>query len=104
MSRHLILSPAGTVPGTQTVVGWDRPLSTFFLLIQPPSESDAEQVWAGLSFGEFYDLDDFMPVLARHGIVLPDRLVVALFMDRDMGLSNVVTDWRSGVPLPVTGD
>ncbi|GAA2019036.1 hypothetical protein GCM10009839_14220 [Catenulispora yoronensis] len=100
MSRHLIPNPADFVSGTETVVGWDRPLSTFFLLIRPPEESDGDQVWLGLAAGEFYELDRFLPVLARHGIVLPDRLVLALFMDRDLGRASV-TDWRSGVPVPV---
>jgi hypothetical protein len=101
VSRHLLPGPEGSEPGTQTVVGWDRPMATYFLQIWPPGQPHAATVWLGLMPGQFYGLDDFLPLLAEHGITVSDALITELFLDRDLGRSNVVTDWRSGRPVQI---
>lgn len=102
MSRHLLPSAAGSEPGTETVAGWDQRLHTYFLQINPPSNSDAVPVLLGTDFDEFYDPDDFLDVLTQHGIATPDKLIAVLYWDRDLGRMNVITDWRSGDPVNVS--
>ncbi|MBS2550493.1 hypothetical protein KGQ19_26840 [Catenulispora sp. NL8] len=99
MSRHLLPNPDGAEPGTETVAGWDQPMKTYFLMINPPSGSDTEPVWLGRDQGEFYTLEPFIQALAKHGVRLVDTLFAELYFDRDLGRSNTVTDWRSGEPV-----
>ena len=101
MSRHLLPNPDGILPDAKIVIGWDRPMATYFLQIWPPGEAQAASVWLGLVLRQFYDLDDFLPVLEEYGITASDALIVELFLDRDLGRSNVVTDWRSGHPVQI---
>lgn len=109
MSRHLLPSPDGVVPGAKVVVGWDPPLATYFLQIWPPDQPEAASVWLGLTHGRFNDLDDFLEVLAEYGVSVHEDLMVELFLDRDLRRSNanVATDWRTGQPVrivPVIGE
>lgn len=99
MSRHLIPSPDGAHPDTETVVGWDKQTRSYFLQINPPDGSPDEPVWLGLD-EQFYDLDDFLAAVEEHAVVVPDVLVAALFFDRDTGSADAF-DWRSGQPIPL---
>ena len=97
MTRHLITPPDGTFAGTETVVGWDAQPGTYFLQINPPGGCPAEAVWLGLT-EQIYDLDDFLAAVEEHAVVIPDDLVIELYLDRDTGRGGV-TDWRSGQPV-----
>jgi len=99
LSRHLLPNPDGADPGTETVAGWDQPMRTYYLMVNPPGGSENEPVWLGQEHGEFYTLDPFVQALITHGVRVPDALYAELYFDRDMGRSNTVTDWRTGSPV-----
>ena len=64
-------------------VGWDQPLITFFY---QKHDKDGEVVtWEGITPGQYYDLDTFIPMLRRKGISLPPEIQQQLHKDRDDG-------------------
>jgi len=68
------------------VVGWDRPLDTFFAMgIDPPSGPDGEEhlaFWIGISLRDIPTIAALRDRLAALGITLPDEMADQLEQDR----------------------
>lgn len=80
MSRHLL---DALDPELVVWVGWDPPLATFFLQVEPPGGVDGDGLvcWLGTDWGE---IDDAAEVVARlsEWAEVPDDLVERLEWDR----------------------
>ncbi len=68
------------------MVGWDRPLDTFFAMgIDPPSGPDGEEhlaFWIGISLRDIPTIAALRDRLAALGITLPDEIADQLEQDR----------------------
>ncbi|MBS2531943.1 hypothetical protein KGQ20_04085 [Catenulispora sp. NF23] len=101
MSRHMLPSPDGAEPGTETLVGWDTQMLTYYLTIEPSDDSLAEPVYLGREHEECSSLVYFLLALTRHKLHVPDGLVAELYFDRELGRANTETDWRGGDPIQI---
>lgn len=82
MSRHAV--PDQPHP---TYVGWDLPMTTFFVQVYGRGEEadGGPTTWVGTRHYELYDFEQLDPVLRRHHIALPRELRRQLYADRDDG-------------------
>lgn len=79
MSRHEF-----TAPGVEAVIGWDRPLNTYFAQVwdRTKDEDDpaAELVWIGCMPGEIHDPQTVIAAVRRH-VNVPADLVNTLYAE-----------------------
>ncbi|CAH0356315.1 hypothetical protein [Sphingobium sp. CECT 9361] len=81
MSRHE-LKPRPDQPAViRAVIGWDRPLQTFFAQVFTPSEAEPEEgeatIWLGTEPGELATPEAAIAIVAPYAIIpddLSDRL------------------------------
>jgi len=87
MSRHELEQRDKTVANGQLdiVIGWDRPLNTFFVQVLDPARDEEdvghEILWRGASFGEILSPDDAIALVMPwaeipsdlHDILVADR-------------------------------
>ncbi|WP_234498178.1 hypothetical protein [Vibrio maritimus] len=73
--------------------GWDRPLQGYFLVIEDKDQDDP--IYSNLDEPNPHPnvFDPFEAVLKRFGIVLPDDMLSALYMDKIKNIGNSVTNW-----------
>ena len=74
--------------GGDIVVGWDPPLSTFFVQAKFASPDDEPGVWHGISPREIESVPDLYLIVRRElGVKLPDSIQNRLVRDqfRDPG-------------------
>ncbi|QPI75523.1 hypothetical protein [Sphingobium sp. Cam5-1] len=92
MSRYLLKPKAGT-DVISVVVGWDRPLQTFFAQVFTPTEEEPEEgeatIWLGTEPGELPTPEAAIAVVAPYAEI-PEALAADL--DADMGASIGVKD------------
>ncbi|MCW8348709.1 hypothetical protein MD535_22225 [Vibrio sp. ZSDZ65] len=73
--------------------GWDRPLQGYFLVIEDKDQDDP--IYSNLDeptpHPKVFDL--FEAVLKRFGIVLPDDILIALYVDKVKNIGNSITNW-----------
>ena len=89
MSRHEFAGKAGA---TRVVLGWDRPLDTFFVQVFRPDSTDEEDsslIWFGIAPGELATAASAI-ALARPYANLPDEIAAILETDRlrTLGISD----------------
>jgi len=80
MSRYVL---EALDPELVVWVGWDPPLSTFFLQVEPPGMGGADEllVWAGTDMGEIATANRLIDLL-REWAEVPDDLAATLEQDR----------------------
>lgn len=87
MSRHSL--PTNTAFAyCWVVVGWDRPLNTFFAQVfrraSTPKEDDDELLWIGATRGEIPDVETIKQSVAPYA-TLPREIARQLQIDRLIG-------------------
>jgi hypothetical protein len=104
MSRHYFATVHKGVPVT-VILGWDRPMDYFFLMIQKSAEliedtmqvEDDEFLYSNLHetdpFG--HDLAYYREVLRHFQIVVPESMFIQVERDREMNTGNRVTEYRA---------
>jgi hypothetical protein len=93
MSQHqYVLNHNGA--SARVLMGWDRPLQGFFLVVSSDAEDDD---WLYTNLGDpelFYcgglpgDLEYFRAVLASLDIALPPRMLLEVERDREINCGN----------------
>jgi hypothetical protein len=92
MSRH-ILAPRPGKEGHEIVIGWDRPLATFFAMVRT---GDDLPLWVGCTYGEILDPSRVI-ALVRPYALIPDDLDQRLRADMAREGSRVGTPgWALG--------
>lgn len=90
MSRHTVPLKAG-IDATEAVVGWDRPLQTFYVQVLRKSEGDdgdsEELLWEGAEIGQLKTPDEALRLLEPFCDV-PAGLSATLQIDRMKTLAN----------------
>lgn len=90
MSRHTVPLKAG-VDATEAVVGWDRPLQTFYVQVLRKSEAndgDSEELlWEGAEMGQLKTPDEALRLLEPF-CDIPAGLSATLQIDRLKTLAN----------------
>ena len=75
MSRHTIECFSARF---QLVVGWDRPLGSFFAQVEDLQLSDEDEdrilVWVGASYAEIATPEALQPHIAQYAIISDDML------------------------------
>lgn len=97
MSRHYFDTTHNGFPIT-VILGWDRPMDYFFLMIQKPAEliddtamvEDDDFLYSNLHerdpFG--HDLDYYREVLRHFQIVVPESMFIQSERDQEMNTGN----------------
>lgn len=85
MSRYELKPRGGQPDIIQAVIGWDRPLQTFFAQVFTRTEAEPEEgeatIWLGTEPGELPTPDAAIAVVAPY-VEVPDSLAARL--DEDM--------------------
>jgi hypothetical protein len=86
MGRHEI--PARN-PAHKIIVGWDHPLSTFFVQVidrakEAAGEDEKFVLWLGCSALEIYEVNQLARIVGPYG-ELTGRMAAALYGDKDEG-------------------
>ncbi len=96
-------------PSWKVAVGWDRPLNTYFAIVEIAKDDgygDQVILWAGLNHGEISRPEDLTPILKGFA-ELPDVIVVRLREDRgqtlDKGNSSLQREMLKVANAPATG-
>lgn len=99
MSRHHFDTTHKGFPVT-VILGWDRPMDYFFLMIHKPAEliddtmlvEDDDFLYSNLHeidpFG--HDLDYYREVLRRFQIVVPESMFIQVERDQELNTGNRV--------------
>lgn len=85
MSRHVI---TGFNPTHQVIVGWDRPLQTFFGQVYDPSRDEDDQIvhWVGADHPrQLQRVEDLAREMLRYAEIHP-VMRARLNSDKDEGL------------------
>ena len=105
MSRHTLRAVA---PDRSVIVGWDRPMGTYFAHVRALDRDQDDQliVWLGGDYHEITTAEDLMEAI-RPFAVIPDGLQDVLEAEaREDFLagaySNVERDWRLSVAARIT--
>ena len=75
---------------TLIFMGWDRPLQGFFMVIEKPSDKD-KPFWSNLNdTSESFPktLDNFLNVLTKHNIKIPDEMIKGLLEDQCLNVGD----------------
>lgn len=82
MSRYELKAKPDTPRVVRAVVGWDRPLQTYFAQVFTLDDDDEEEatIWEGTSLRELPTADDALALVSPHAIV-PDDLLARLEAD-----------------------
>ncbi|MBB5081325.1 hypothetical protein [Nonomuraea endophytica] len=87
MSRYTIANEPGASAGRTTEVGWDAPLSTYFLSAFEPGDGadgdDTEVFWYGCTPAEVPTVEALDVLLAKHNLVVTAPIAYALVQDRE---------------------
>ncbi|GAA0918687.1 hypothetical protein [Nonomuraea longicatena] len=87
MSSYTIANEPGAPEGRTTEVGWDAPLSTYFLSAFEPGDDpdgdDTEVFWYGCTPAEVPTVDALDALLAKHNLVVTAPIASALVQDRE---------------------
>ena len=103
MSRHTLTA---LKPTHDVVVGWDRPMSTFFLQVidmEASGEDDRVIFWLGGSFDEVKSAATLVDAVRSYAVI-PASLQATLAAEQaasrlDPGaMSNATLDWREPTP------
>lgn len=84
MSRHTLV---GKDHNHEVVVGWDRPLESFFVQVYDKSKAGTDGeliVWKGTSYRELPDIDDVRRIAGRYAEITADT-ASTLYGDKDEG-------------------
>jgi hypothetical protein len=65
MSRHPVAIARGADIDRNAVVGFDRPLTTFFVQAFPDAEEEGFAVWLGYRLAEFPTLSSLLLVIDK---------------------------------------
>lgn len=94
MSQHYYDTQTSSGRNVQVLMGWDRPLQQFFLVVEDMDQSDEEQdphLYSNLddagSLG-LTDLGYFLNKLKELGITIPERMVNEIQADCCMNMGN----------------
>ncbi|MFI6317331.1 hypothetical protein ACIBG8_07420 [Nonomuraea sp. NPDC050556] len=87
MSRYTIANEPGASAGRTTEVGWDAPLSTYFLMAFEPGDDpdgdETEVFWYGCTPAEVPTVEALDALLAKHNLVVTAPIAHALVQDRE---------------------
>ncbi len=74
---------------THVLMGWDRPLQGYFLVIHKESDRDG-LYWSNLDSEESHPktLQPFIDVLQKFTIVLPEEMIRAIQRDAEQNIGN----------------
>lgn len=76
MSRHDLQPRAGQPDVTRAVIGWDRPLQTFYAQVFCRTEDEPEEgealIWIGTEPGELLTPEAAIAIVEPHAIIPPD--------------------------------
>ncbi len=94
MSQHRITLKKDEVV-YRVLIGWDRPLKKFFLTIWENADEDATPIYCELDDNEAQDvdLDYFIRILLRFGLVLPARMIFEVKRDQALNAENKRVNW-----------
>ncbi|PCD85645.1 hypothetical protein [Vibrio mediterranei] len=73
--------------------GWDRPLQGYFLVIEDKDQNASIDSNLDEPTPHPKIFDPFETVLRRFGIILPDNILIALYMDKVKNIGNSITNW-----------
>ena len=98
MSRHELRALPEAVVVTRGIVGWDRPLQTFFAQLFSINEEDEEEahVWVGTFPGELGTAAAALAVVCNDCVV-PDDLGAKLETDRLATLATFDTPQQADI-------
>lgn len=87
MSRYTIANEPGASEGRTTEVGWDAPLSTYFLMAFEPGDDpdgdETEVFWYGCTPAEVPTVEALDALLVKHNLLVTARIAHALIQDRE---------------------
>ncbi|MCW5589670.1 MAG: hypothetical protein KIT27_08425 [Legionellales bacterium] len=88
MSQHLFKVFHNETP-TYVLMGWDRPLQGFFMVIYKPLESDAPY-YSNLDQEESHPnhIQPFLTVLKQHHIFVPQQMIDEIIEDANNNIGN----------------
>jgi uncharacterized protein (DUF924 family) len=109
MSQHFL-----NTNGLHILMGWDRPLQYYFLLIQSDAQAAEESdvyLYSNLddSNSETYALLDYVEILERMGARPHDNMLNEILADAKANTGNKCVYWdaegnrRTGTDTPTTG-
>lgn len=97
MSQHVFKTRHEGFPVT-VIMGWDRPLHYFFLVIERDDAGDDEEAFLYSNLNEptpfGMSLDYYQGVLARLGIGVPRQMLVEVARDGRENVGNRRVDYR----------
>ncbi|MFI6813226.1 hypothetical protein ACIBG7_12480 [Nonomuraea sp. NPDC050328] len=87
MSCYTIANEPGAPEERRTEIGWDAPLSTYFLsAVEPGDDPDGDEVevfWYGCTPAEVPTVEALDALLAKHNLVVTAPIAHALVQDRE---------------------
>lgn len=85
MSRHELTARDDANRHLDIVIGWDRPLNTYFVQVLDPTRDEEEPgfevLWQGTSLGAILSADDAIALVAPW-VDIPTDLRALLILDR----------------------
>ncbi|EPB9494600.1 TPA: hypothetical protein L4Q76_001679 [Pseudomonas aeruginosa] len=104
MSRHYFGTSHRGFPVT-VILGWDRPMNYFFLMIEKPAElidssmevEDEDFLYSNLHENDPFnhDLDYYREVLRHFQIVIPESMFIEVQCDLEGNVGNRVADHQA---------
>ncbi|NJM43840.1 MAG: hypothetical protein HC858_07435 [Brachymonas sp.] len=97
MSQHVLQTKLADVP-VEILLGWDRRLSYFFMVIERASnDGDEEPIYSNLNEQEPFkkSLTFYRLVLERLGVAVPEALWLQVACDRDLNVGNRFVIWQA---------
>lgn len=98
MSRYELKARPDTPRVGRAVVGWDRPLQTYFAQVFTLDDDDEEEatIWEGTSLRELPKAADALALVSPHAIV-PDDLLARLEVDEAGSRSQIDGSFQFGM-------
>lgn len=106
MSQHYLKTVTKQDQQCNVLIGWDRPLQTYFCTVfdESPVEDNDKDGEERFLYSSLYDIEiicaqyvglGYFESLLKDklGIVLPNGLVLALIKDKEENTGNEVTTW-----------
>lgn len=90
---------------SHVLLGWDRPLNGFFMVIEKPSDKGDKPFWSNLDKSDWDDvahpnnLSEFLVVLSNLSISIPQQMHNELLQDQleNMGNKEIVHCIKNGI-------
>ena len=98
MSQNIITLSGPAGHDVQIRVGWDRPLSTWFSLVEQADDDPSD--YSSLHLANFADVRDLARAFQRVGMPLPEAVLAAVEDDGIRGIGNLIREFSpTGVKI-----